>query len=562
MARVLLFLERTTGPWDRPTSLQHLASLRAGAPIDSMNFFSGARVSMSSHSNIATLPEPRRLGKQPARAPGRIVVVSERLPIRLTRLPHEEKARWHAEPARGALISALSPVLRDRRGVWIGWPGVTVEELPGIRRVLTGAIQEGGYSLRPVPLTARDRTGGANFCGDVLWPLFHGLPMECNFDRGHWQAFRRMNRKYARAAAKAVALSGGSDLVWVQDHPLINVALEMRRLGVQAPAAFFLHLPFPSPDLFLTLPWRDRLLAALLAYDRIGLQTTTDLTNFLACVRTLAPWARLSRGSDGLWSVEVAGNGISRGTEVGVFPVGIDFREVSERAELPGVTERAAALSAAHAGRKIVLGVDRLDRSKGLPEKLRAFAELLERRPELREKVSLVQVVVPARESLPRHVALRAEVEQRVGEINGRFGVPGWVPVHYVHGWLEPDELQAWYRAADVLLVTPLKAGMELVAKEYCAAKPQGDGVLVLSEFAGAAAQLGNGALLVNPYNVEATSRALFRALRMKPAERAARMEALRSEVRRHDVFWWSDSFLAAALRQPRDERSDLRSYL
>lgn len=520
---------------------------------------------MSSHSNLATLPEPRRLGRPPGgRAPGRIVAVSERLPIVLTRLPHEEGMRWRAAPARGALISALSPVLRDRRGVWIGWPGVTVEELPGIRRVLAGAIQEGGYSLRPVPLTARDRTDGANFCGDVLWPLFHGQPLECNFDRGPWQGFRRMNRKYARAAAKAVALSGGSDLVWVQDHPLINVALEMRRFGVQAPAAFFLHLPFPSPDLFLMLPWRDKLLAALLAYDRIGFQTTTDMTNFLACVRTLAPWARLERSGDGLWSVEVASQGerISRGTEVGVFPIGIDFREVAEGAELPAVAERAAALSAAHAGRQIVLGVDRLDRSKGILEKLRAFAELLARRPELREKVSLVQVVVPSRESLPRHAALRAEIEQNVGEINGRFGVPGWVPVHYLHQWLEPDELRAWYRAADVLLVTPLRAGMELVAKEYCAARSQGDGVLVLSEFAGAAAQLGGGALLVNPYNVEATSRALLRALRMKPAERAARMDALRSEVRTHDVFWWSDSFLAAALRQPRDERSGLRSYL
>jgi trehalose 6-phosphate synthase/phosphatase len=524
---------------------------------------------MSSHSTIANLPEPRRFGKAPiARVPGRIVVVSERLPIVLTQPPHQNAEGWRAAPARGALMSALTPVLRDRRGVWIGWPGVTVEELPGIRRVLTGAIQEGGYSLRPVALSGRDRTGGAEFCGETLWPLFHGLPLECTFERSHWQAFRRMNRKYARAAAKAVSLSGGSDLVWVQDHPLISVALEMRRFGVQAPMAFFLHLPFPSPDLFLMLPWRDRLLGALLAYDQIGFQTTTDLTNFLACVRTLAPWARLSRCGEGLWSVGVAGQPSSprdrgaHGTTVGVFPIGIDFREVAEGAARPAVAERAAALTAAHAGRQIVLGVDRLDRSKGLPEKLRAFAELLARHPELREKVSLVQVVVPARENLPRYAALRTEIEQRVGEINGRFGVPGWVPVHYVHRWLEPDELRAWYRAADVLLVTPLKAGMELVAKEYCAAKPPGEGVLVLSEFAGAAAQLGHGALLVNPYNVEATARGLHRALRMKPAERAARMGALRSEVQAHDVFWWSDSFLAAALREPWDEMSGLRSYL
>lgn len=518
---------------------------------------------MSSHSSIANLPEPLRFGRAPAsRTPGRIIVVSERLPIVLTR---EEGTRWRAAPARGALISALAPVLCDRRGVWIGWPGVTVEELPGIRRVLAGAIQEGGYSLRPVALTGRDRTGGAAFCGEVLWPLFHGLSTECNFDRAHWQAFRRMSCKYARAVAKAVAVSGGSDLVWVQDHPLINVALEMRRYGVQSPAAFFLHLPFPSPDLFMMLPWRDRLLSALLAYDRIGFQTTTDLANFLACVRTLAPWALLSRGGEGLWSVEMGrrpGQGRPHTTEAGVFPVGIDFREVAAGAESQKVAERAAALKAAHAGRQIVLGVDRLDRSKGLPEKLRAFADLLTRHPELREKVSLVQVVVPERESQPRHAALREEIERRVGEINGRFGVPGWVPVHYVHRWLEPVKLQAWYRAADVLLLTPLRAGMELVAKEYCAARVQGDGVLILSEFAGAAAQLGNGALLVNPHHVEATSRALVRALRMKPAERAARMSALRSEVQEHDVFWWADSFLAAALREPGNRMPGLRNYL
>ena len=527
---------------------------------------------MSSHLNIANFSEPRRAGRAPVSgAPGRTVVVSERLPIVLTRDEGtgEEASRWRAMPARGALSSALPPVLRDRRGVWIGWPGVTVEELPGIRRVLGGAIQEGGYTLRPVPLTARDRKGGAGFCGEVLWPLFHGQPAECNFDRSLWQDFRRVNRKYARAVAKTVARSGGSDLVWVQDYPLINVALEMRHLGVKAPTAFFLHLPFPSPDLFLMLPWRDRLLSALLAYDRIGFQTTTDLANFLACVRTLAPWAYLNRAAEGLWSVRVdgaAGPGspedapVASETKAGVFPIGIDFKQVSEEAARPEVLARAAELRAAHDGRRLLLGIDRLDRSKGIAEKLRAFSEALTRHPELHETVSLVQVVVPGQDDLPRHAAMRAEIERQVGEINGRFGTLGWTPVHYVHRWLEPEEVLAWYRAADVLLVTPLRAGMELVAKEYCAARVDGDGALVLSEFAGAAAQLAGGALLVNPYNREAMVRSIHRALRMKPQERAVRMRSLRAEVERRDVFWWADGFLAAALGEHRD--AALRNYV
>jgi trehalose 6-phosphate synthase/phosphatase len=512
---------------------------------------------MSSHLNIANLSEPRRTGRAPVSgAPGRTVVVSERLPIVLTRDggTGEEASRWRAVPARGALGSALPPVLRDRRGVWIGWPGVTVEELPGIRRVLGGAIQEGGYTLRPVTLTARDRKGGAGFCGEVLWPLFHGQPAECNFDRALWQDFRRVNRKYARAVAKTVARSGGSDLVWVQDYPLINVALEMRLLGVKAPTAFFLHLPFPSPDLFLMLPWRDQLLAALLAYDRIGFQTTTDLANFLACVRTLAPTAWLNRAGEGVWSVRLGQEAVPSETKAGVFPIGIDFKQVSEGAARPEVLERAAELRAAHDGRQLILGIDRLDRSKGISEKLRAFAETLTRYPELHEKVSLVQAVVPGQDDLPRHAAMRAEIERQVGEVNGRFGTIGWTPVHYVHRWLEPEEVLAWYRAADVLLVTPLKAGMELVAKEYCAARVDEDGALVLSEFAGAAAQLAGGALLVNPYNREAMVRSIHRALRMKPQERAVRMRSLRAEVKQRDVFWWADGFLAAALGERGNE--------
>ncbi|HET9227976.1 MAG TPA: trehalose-6-phosphate synthase [Thermoanaerobaculia bacterium] len=457
----------------------------------------------------------------------RVLVVSDRLPIHLT---HERGEGWRAVPASGALISALTPVLREHRGVWIGWPGVAEEQVPD-PQVLAGAIQEGGSTMRPVFLSERDVRGAyEGFAAGIVWPLFHEEPLECRFDPAAWQAYRRVNRKFARAAAKAMSRTGGqSDLLWVHNHLLMNVAAELRTLGVPCRSAFFLHIPFPAPDLFLKLPWRDRLLLGLLAYDRIGFQTPHDLQNFLDCAQML-------------------GAPVEKDGQAGAFPIGVDFHGLAERAASPETEAAAARLRELHGGRKLILGVDRLDRSKGIPEKLRAFAELLERRPELRDRVSLVQVVVPSREDLPRQRELSAEIARLAGEINGRFGRPGWIPVHFLQRTLGGDELLAHYRAADVALITPLREGMNLVAKEYCAARTAEPGVLVLSEFAGAAGQLAAGALLVNPHDTTATARTLHRALRLSEAERGRRMRTLRDEVRRHDIFWWAESFLARAL--------------
>lgn len=495
--------------------------------------------SVSSISGLQR-PEPP-LSSGPGRPAGRCIVVSDRLPIVLSR---EDGRGWRVSPAGGAFIAALKPVLNDRRGVWIGWPGVTEEEAPGLRRVLAGAIQERGFSLRPVSLTDQERRlsyGG--FSGEVVWPLFHDLPLECTFSPSHWQAFLKVNRKFARVAARTLARgAAGTDLVWVHDHLLMNLAVELKRLGAACRTAFFLHLPFPTPDLFLKLPWRERLLAGLLAFDQLGFQTKRDFANFLACVKILAPQATHARA--------------------GVFPIGVDARQIEEQAASRGVEERLAAVLATLRGRKLIFGVDGLDRSHGIPEKLRAYAETLTRHPELQERVTLVQVATPSHESLTRHAALRSEIERLVGEINGYFGRPGWVPVHYLHRNLDRDELLAYYRAADVALLTPLKAGMHLGAKEFCAANLEERGALVLSEFAGAAAQLGDrqGALLVNPFDCQGTARALYRALEMKERERAVRIRKLRAEVRRHDVSWWAGSFLASALAELPGERLALRN--
>ena len=324
----------------------------------------------------------------------------------------------------------------------------------------------------------------------------------------------------------------------------------MRSLGAACRTAFFLHLPFPGPDLFCRLPWRERLLAGLLAYDQVGFQTGRDFENFRACARSLATLVTEERIEGDLWRLRGVMDGRRFSLKAGVFPVGIDCRQVATEAATPEVESRLGALLATLRGRKLVVGVDRIDRAKGIPEKLRAFDEMLSRHPELQDRVSLLQVVVPAREGLPRHAVLRAEIEGLVGEINGRFARPGWTPVHYQHRELEREELLALYRAADVALITPLKAGMHLGAKEFCAARVDDRGVLVLSEFAGAASQLAAGALLVNPFDTRAVARTLRRALRCSERESAARMRRMRAEVRAHDVFWWSDSFLVAALAE------------
>jgi alpha,alpha-trehalose-phosphate synthase [UDP-forming] len=486
-------------------------------------------------------PELSPAGRQTARC----VVVSDRLPIELTR---EEGKGWRVSPSGNALAAALKPVLRERRGVWVGWPGVASEEVRGLRKVLTGFIDEGGFSLRPVLLNAQERRLCYDgFSGEVLWPLFHDLPPESGFSPAQWQAFLRVNRKFARATAKTLARGTAGDLVWVHDHLLMNLAAELRRLGATCRKAFFLHLPFPAPDLFRKLPWRERLLAGLLAFDQLGFQTERDLANFLAAVRQLAPAVR---ERDGQAALRGSLGGMAVDLRAGVFPIGIDARRIAERAARPEVEARVAALRAALRGRRMVFGIDGLVRAKGIPEKLRAFAEALTRYPELRERIVLVQVAVPSQEDFPRRSALRGEVERLVGEINGYFGRPGWVPVHYLHRALDPDELLAYYRVADVALLTPLKAGMHLGAKEFCAANLEERGVLVLSEFAGAATQLADGALLVNPCDVQGTARALRQALRMKERERTRRMRRMREEVRRHDVSWWAGSFLAAALEE------------
>jgi trehalose 6-phosphate synthase/phosphatase len=290
-------------------------------------------------------------------------------------------------------------------------------------------------------------------------------------------------------------------------------------------------------------------LASLLAHDLVGFQTQRDRRNFIQCVRTLVKNARITAEGH-LHVVKVGG----REMRVGSFPIGIDAGAFAKSAADPQVEERVHTIHSRFAGRQIVLGLDRLDYTKGIPQRIRAFANLIERFPEVRRRIHLFQVVVPSREGIQRYDELKLEIERLVGEVNGRLGEVGWVPVHYFFRSLSQTELLAFYRMASIGLVTPLKDGMNLVAKEFCACSLDEESVLVLSQFAGAAAQLGQGAVVVNPYDVEQTADALYAAFHMPAGERRYRMRRLRRNVRAQNVFWWVDSFMKAAIdKQLRD---------
>ncbi len=470
----------------------------------------------------------------------RLIAVSNRLPVRVVHTDEGVAIR----PGAGGLVTALAPVLRDRGGLWIGWSGTAFDKEHEI--LLRKASKRIGYGLVPVPLDSQDIDDYYyGFSNEIIWPLFHDLQSRCRFKPRFWYRYLDVNKKFAIRIREQAS---GGDYIWVHDYHLMHVAFFMRSLGLTQPTGFFLHIPFPPVDIFMKLPWRRRVLEALLQYDLIGFQTMRDKRNFLNSLGTLIPGIRIQRR--GVVS-DVKYNG--RSVRVGAFPISIDYKAFARDSASKEVAEAAWYLHEALPNRQVILGVDRLDYTKGIPERLYSFANALERFPELRMRVSFVQVVVPSRSEVPEYQELKREIERIVGEINGRFTQSGWVPIHYLYRSLDRTQLLAYYRLAEIALITPLKDGMNLVCKEYCACNLEGKGVLILSEFAGAAAQLHKGALMVNPYDVEGVSEMIFTAFSMTSQERVRRMKILRRAVRRKDIFWWVNTFLKAAFAKNLD---------
>lgn len=472
-----------------------------------------------------------------------LTVVSNRLPLVIERDPD---GNWCVEAGSGGLIQAMQPVLEAQGGRWIGWPGVTTGDDDSGREETNGDTgwrdefdafsRQASFDLSAIELSEEEFQGYyAGFANAVLWPLFHGFPERCDFRPEFWRVYDTINRRFAEAISEQV----GDSLLWVHDYHLMLAPNYLEDAAGAGRTGFFLHIPFPGPDNFTKLPWRDDILEGLLGYDLIGLQSRRDLRNFAANIRELMPEATLEGGRR---SILVERDGET--TRIGVFPIGCNYDDFNDASGTGKLTQYLDHLHDNLGPHEMLLGVDRLDYTKGLLHRFKAFERALEKYPELREEVVLYQLVVPSRESVSEYRSLKQELDQMVGRIEGRFSTSEWNPIRYRYDSVSMEELTGLYRYANTGVVTPLYDGMNLVAKEYCAAQVDETGVLLLSEFAGASDQLGRDAVTVNPYDVEKTADAIRRAVLMPRKERVERMRNLRRTVSEQDVFWWAEEFL------------------
>jgi alpha,alpha-trehalose-phosphate synthase [UDP-forming] len=457
------------------------------------------------------------------------VVVANRLPVDRVTLP-DGGSDWRPSP--GGLVTALEPVMVRNEGTWVGWSGAPDDD--------QGPFDAAGMHLVPVPLSADEVADYyEGFSNATLWPLYHDVTAPPAYERRWWEAYRDVNRRFASVAADEAA-EGAT--VWVQDYQLQLVPALLRAERPDLHIGFFNHIPFPGFELYSRLPWRTQVVEGLLGADLIGFQRRDDASNFLRAARGFT--GVTTRGS----VVDIPAEGATPGRRLRAapFPISIDTAGLEELARQPATRARAIALRAELGNpTTVLLGVDRLDYTKGILHRLRAYGELLEGGELGPPDTVLVQVASPSRERVEEYQNLRDEVELIVGRINGDHSSVGNPAIHYLHQSFPKEEMAALYLAADVMLVTPLRDGMNLVAKEYVACHYEHGGALVLSEFTGAADELRQ-AYLINPYDIDGTKEAILRAVRAAPAERGRRMRALRRRVIESDVHHWANTFLGA----------------
>jgi trehalose 6-phosphate synthase/phosphatase len=452
------------------------------------------------------------------------LIVSNRLPVKTQVMDGQVSF----SPSEGGLATGLSSIYQEGDSLWIGWPGTFIED-PVQQQQIEASLAE--LKLAPVLLTLQEIEqyyGG--FSNGILWPICHYMPSLATYLQEYWEAYEEANRKFANAVLANVE---AGDTVWVHDYQLLLVPQFVREQMPELSIGYFHHIPFPSYEVFRQIPWRDRLLNGVMGADLIGFHTYDDLRHFVsAATRILGVSASVN---------QLMVN--SRPVMVDAFPMGIDYQKFVELTTRERVQRHIGKARQAVREARMILSVDRLDYSKGILQRLQAYDLFLNTHPEYKEKVSLLMVVVPSRDRVPHYRELKKEIDRTVSNINARYQTLGWQPVLYLYRSISQELLSAMYQTADVCLVTPLRDGMNLVSKEYVASRTDEQGVLILSEMAGASKELSE-AIILNPNNVTQLADAIYRALEMPVEEQRERMRAMRSTVRKFDVFQWVSLFM------------------
>ncbi|MFD1859221.1 trehalose-6-phosphate synthase [Aeromicrobium camelliae] len=458
------------------------------------------------------------------------VVIANRLPVDRVTSPTGE-VQWRTSP--GGLVTALEPVMRRHDGAWIGWHGAADEELQ--------PFEHAGMHLVPIPLSEQEvQEYYEGFSNATLWPLYHDVIAPPEFHREWWDSYVAVNQRFANRAAE---ISNEGATVWVQDYQLQLVPQMLRELRPDLRIGFFLHIPFPPTELYQQLPWRREILEGLLGADLVGFQAPGAAQNFVRLVRQ-----RVGHKThrDTVYLPD------GRTVLAKAYPISIDAEGFESLSRTPEVQARAAQIRESLGNpRTVLMGIDRLDYTKGLPQRLRAFGELIADGSVQLDDAAFIQVATPSRERVEQYRILRDDINRLVGRINGDVGRIGQQPIQYLHASYPREEMAALYRAADVMVVTPLRDGMNLVAKEYIATRWDNEGALVLSEFAGAAAELKQ-AYLVNPHDINGLKQKMLEAINASPREMGRRMKALRKQVMENDIDRWANDFLTE-LNEQRD---------
>ncbi len=455
----------------------------------------------------------------------KLLIVSNRLPVTVAK----NKGKFSFERSVGGLTTGVSSLEIASKQLWIGWPGITVSGSADSKTIRKKLLPMGYH---PVFLTERDiEEYYHGFCNETLWPLFHYFVQYAIYDESFWNAYVRVNKAFCDAI---IQVAGKDDVIWIHDYQLMLLPMLLRKKLPGAKIGFFLHIPFPSSEIFRLMPWSGEILQGLVGSDLIGFHTFDYARHFLESIRRVL-------GYEHTLGQLTVGN---RAVKVDTFPMGIDYDRFSAAPQKPEVKEKVGELrKGLNKNYKVILSIDRLDYTKGIPQRLRAYDLFLKQNPKYIGKVILILVAVPSRVEVERYKVLKQTIDNLVGKINGKYGTLEWAPIRYLYRSFEFNDLVALYSVADVLFLTPIRDGMNLIAKEYIASKSKGRGVLILGEMAGTAKELGE-ALIINPNDEIGTAGALKQAIEMAPQEQNTRLQSMRSRLGRYDVGRWANDFM------------------